>query len=335
MRPVLNSAASILLLAGLACQPAAESDQPEDSGPFADADTDVDADSDSDSDADADSDSDSDSDADGDADTDTQPDQAVDYRDDGDQGVSTSSGSYGVSASCTMSVEVFRPASPVGPRVILSHGFSRASSNVAGWAESMASWGLEVVTPGLCHAWVLDSDHQANGEELVALNAALGGGPVIYAGHSAGGLASVLAAAQDSDAVAVLLMDPVDYDDLGSRAAPRIDVPVLGLLGEASSCNSSSNGQAMVQGATDAVALHVTEADHCDFEDPTDWLCTAVCTGSNDMFSDEQISDAVRGLLVSGAVWAAGIDDGAKAHWWLRGGSFYDRLLADGAISAI
>jgi dienelactone hydrolase len=326
---VLRPPPVLLLLVAIGCQPEPGMDDtqpPQDSG---DADTDTDADSDADADADADSDADSD------ADTDTQPQPAVDYRQAGHQRVSSASGSQQVSASCTMEVEVYTPASVSGPRVVLSHGFSRTASNVAGWAEHVASWGLEVVTPDLCHAWILDSDHEANGQDLVALNDALGGGPVIYAGHSAGGLASVLAAAQDSDTVAVLLMDPVDYDDLGAGAAPGLAPPLLGLVGEASSCNSSSNGVDMIRAAPSAVGLQVTEADHCDFEDPTDWVCTAVCTGSNSRFSDAEIQDAVRGLLTAGAVWAAGLDNDARAQWWLEGGSFYDPMRGDGAVSPL
>jgi dienelactone hydrolase len=334
MRPLLPLSSFVLLLA-LGCDPA-DSTPPvdtDDSG--SEGDTDTDADSDTDADGDADGDADADADADSDADTDTQPQQAVDYRRDGSERVSSRSQTYSVSGSCNMAAEIYSPSSPVGPRVILSHGFSRAASNVSGWAESMASWGLEVVTPSLCHAWAFDSDHEANAEELVSLNAALGGGDVIYVGHSAGGLASVLAAAQDSDAVGVVLMDPVDYDSLGSRAAPSISVPVLGMVGEASSCNSSSNGADMIRGAGDSVGLHLTEADHCDFEDPTDWMCTMICAGSNNQFSDEEILDSVRGLLVSGVVWAAGIDNSAKANWWMSGGEFYEELRGAGAVSGL
>ncbi len=91
----------------------------------------------------------------------------------------------------------------------------------------------------------------------------------------------------------------------------------------------------MILGAADSVGLDIADADHCDFEDPTDWLCTTFCPGGGTGFSDEEILETVRGLLVSGAVWAAGIDAGAKGHWWVPGGTYYEELRGRGAISPL
>ena len=309
----------LLLLSCTEPVPYEPNDTQEDTGWWSEVDTDTDADADSDTDADTDSDTDTDA--------------AADYREPGPYSVSSSTGT--ATTSCSMALTTFTPdGGGEGPRVILAHGFARAPANVEGWAEQMASHGLEVVTPALCHASIWDSDHDANGEDLVALNQALGGGDVIYAGHSAGGLAAVLAASQDSDAVAVMGLDLTDADGLGEAAAKKLDVPAYGLLGEAGSCNSSGNGEAVYAKASEAIALRVTEADHCDFEDATDELCTWVCTGTNNQFDDAAIQQAIRGLSTAAVVHEAGLGEGLEG-WWMPGEGPYEELLSSGAISEL
>ena len=65
-----------------------------------------------------------------------------------------------------------------------------------------------------------------------------GGGKVIYAGHSAGGLSAVLAAKAATSSLAVLGLDLTDADGLALAAANDVTVPALGLIGEPSSCNA-------------------------------------------------------------------------------------------------
>ena len=254
---------------------------------------------------------------------------AVDYRLDG--GLSVQESTVTVQTSCSMSVTMYSPAGIAEPPlVILAHGFARGPDQLTGWASHFASWGLEVAVPALCHASLWDTDHETNGADLVDLAGSLGNAEVIYAGHSAGGLAAVIAASLDSSALGVLGMDTTDADDLGLTAALSVEVPLYGLVGEPSSCNSSNNGLRIYE-AAGVDALRVTESDHCDYENATDWVCTVVCQGTNSEFSEPSIANTIRGLATAALMTSAGLDDGLD--WWAPGGEYYEELAGLGAIS--
>lgn len=262
-----------------------------------------------------------------------EPEPLGDLREPGPYGVSRSTRSVAV-ASCTMDVVLYEPDGEGAVLVVLSHGFARSASNLLGLGEHLASWGLTVALPALCHSSILDTDHAQNGADIVSLAAALGSSEVIYAGQSAGGLASLLAGAQDAATLGVISLDGVDASGLGSGAAGSLSAPLYGLVGESSSCNSSNNGTAWFAAAPDAQALRVTEADHCDFESDTDELCTWFCTGSNDLFSDADLASTITGLTTAAALEAAGLAAAAEV-WWEAGGEEHDALEASGAITGL
>lgn len=54
-------------------------------------------------------------------------------------------------------------------------------------------------------------------------------------------------------------------------------VPVWGMFGESSGCNANNNGVNVFQDAVQGNAVIITEADHCDFEFPTNLLCSLLC----------------------------------------------------------
>lgn len=258
----------------------------------------------------------------------------TDYSVTGSFSYTSSTSSISVDSDCTMDVTLYEPSSPRGPLVVLGHGFIRAPANVEGWAAHWASWGLTVAVPALCHSSAFDSDHEANGEEMAALAGLIQAGPVVYAGQSAGGLAAGIAAVEDSDAVGMVGLDPVDALGLGAGIYPASTVPMLGLIGEPSLCNSSANGEGLVESAADGYAVRVTEADHCDFENVTDWVCELACTGTNASFSDAEIQDAIRGMSTA-ALFDMGsvVTDGWE--WLEPGGIYYDGLLTSGQIQGL
>ncbi len=267
-------------------------------------------------------------------DTATAGSDPVDYRLAGPFAVQTGATTVEGGSGCSLDVDTFAPTGQIdAPVVVLSHGFSRDRAQVSGWAEHLASWGIQVVTPGLCHGNIFDSDHLANGLDLRSV-AARFGGDVVYAGHSAGGLASLLAAVEDTTSVAVVGLDLTDSEDLGKDASVLLTVPYFGLVGESSGCNSENNGVNVAQRVSRAMALRVTEADHCDFENPTDWLCTTLCAGGNGQFQDSDIQDTIRGLFTAAVMDATGSDD-AVDHWWLDGGVFRSELNDLGAVSSL
>ena len=288
----------------------------------ADADTDVDWDTVADSDADADTDVDSDTDADTDADTDTS---GIDFAAPGGATVTTSTGSEDV-GSCTMSYTRFEPlGGSQGPLVVLSHGFSRGQAQMAGWADHLASWGVEVVTPGLCHASIFDTDHAQNAADLEGLVDALGVSEVIYVGHSAGGLASYLAAASDTRTVALLGLDPVD-NSLATTVTAT--VPRVALHGVSQQCNTQNN----MAGLFD-VELRITDADHCDFENPSDFLCSFGCPSGGNT-SAELIQEVILQQLTAYVLWQAELEPSGENFWTTSGRGYLD-LIASGSASAM
>ncbi|MDG1481493.1 MAG: hypothetical protein P8R54_17995 [Myxococcota bacterium] len=272
--------------------------------------------------------------------TDTGDTDASDTGDTADSGAETApedysvSGPYSVSvqsqtisASCDMETQIFTPDAPDALLVVLGHGFVRGPEQLVGWAEHLSSWGFTVAVPLLCHSSFLDTDHEANGEDMLAIPDALGASSVIYGGHSAGGLAAFVSAALDIRALGVIGLDATDADDIGLGYASILSVPALGMLGEPSSCNAHGNGAGLYQTAGDAVSVRVTDADHCDYESDTDWVCTSFCTNSSATFSDEEIQATIRGLMTAAAfeILAGGTE------WWEEG-QFYEELVSGGQI---
>ncbi|MEQ1569749.1 MAG: hypothetical protein ABMA64_29205, partial [Myxococcota bacterium] len=215
--------------------------------------------------------------------------------------------------------------------VILAHGFSRSEAQMVDLAAHVASWGIPVATQSMCHATPFDNDPDTDAAALVALADQVGAGRRIYLGHSAGGLRSVLAAAADPTAIGVLGLDLVDAANEALDAAPTLAVPLYGLQGEPSSCNADGNGWAVVDAAATSVALGVVDADHCDFESPTNALCTTFCSAAGDTFGDPEIHDVIFGLATAFVVWQSGVEPAAEG-WWDPQGDGYKVLVASGAV---
>lgn len=254
------------------------------------------------------------------------------YSNPGPFGVTMDTGTReGGGNNCSEPYRLFRPDVPSDTLVVLSHGFSRDQIAVEDLAEHLASYGLTVVTTNLCHSTPFDNDPEQDAADLIALADTSGVQRRLYVGHSAGAMRSLLAAVQDPSTIAVLGLDLVDVFDLALDAAPLLDAPLFGLLGEPYSCNSDGNGLPVYDAAPGSVPLQIVEADHCDFESPTDWMCTTFCDQPGDTFTDDQIQDVIFGLTTAFAVWQSGIDpDGSS--WWTDGGVAHDTLIASGAV---
>ena len=259
-----------------------------------------------------------------------------DLREDGPETPVSSDGRF-VTSDCTMTFRRFRPTggSPYPVGVVLTHGFMRSKDQMRGWARHLASWGFDVYTPDLCHATIVDADHAQNGRDLAEFaNTHLVGRPVLYLGHSAGGLASVLAATNDPDALAVLGLDLVDSSDEGLRAAPRLTMPVYDLVGDPSwSCNSNGNGVAVANAAPDHAVVRVTDAVHCDFESPTDAGCTTLCSWQfpGPAFNDQQQSRAISAMMTGFVLGMSGVDP-RGLDYWTQGTAAWNTLARNGLI---
>lgn len=237
--------------------------------------------------------------------------------------------------SCDMAWTRYAPTdvNPENQVVVLSHGFARDPSKVAGWARYLASWGFEVYTPGLCHTSPFDTDHVQNGKDLAAFAESVANGhPILYVGHSAGGLASTLAAKQDTDAIGAFGLDLVDTSNLAKQAAPNLTVPLWGLRGEPGSCNSSGNGKDVILRAPDHKLHKITEASHCDFENPKDNICSIACPDPfNGKFNDGEQQRAMQ-AMIGGFVFYTSHADLDGLNYWTPGCPEYDALIQSGVM---
>jgi dienelactone hydrolase len=181
------------------------------------------------------------------------------------------------------------------PTLVLRHGFLRSKQNFVNWGKHLASRGFVAIIPTsrapaqpnppvdsddmlALIAWAR-AQHQQAGS---ALQGKVDGARVAVVGHSAGGLASALAASKDSTLRAAVLLDPVDVGGAGATAAPATKVPVAVLLGEPSVCNVQGNYLPIFSSFGGArLGLKVIGAPHCAPEDPSDGLCELACGGAS------------------------------------------------------
>jgi dienelactone hydrolase len=185
---------------------------------------------------------------------------------------------------------VGRPAAGVA---VVAHGWTRTRARHSDLGRALAEAGVIAVIPDLPNVMNL----WGNGDTVVALveqleAGALGLAPVerermVLAGTSAGGLATVLAASRLPGLGGWVGLDPVDRTGTGRRAAARMEVPAIVLLGEPSGCNLMGSGAAIAQSIPHLVRSNVFDgASHCDFESPTNNMCRVMCGGSSDAIQE-------------------------------------------------
>ena len=225
---------------------------------------------------------------------------------------------------CNIDYAVYTPSNIDNPPVaILAHGFARGSETMVGWAEHLSSWGVEVLLPTLCHYNILlGVDHEMNGLNLVELGQYHGSSEVVYAGHSAGGLASIIAASLDNNNLGILGLDTTDTegtpgvpDFIGQQYAEDVTSPAFFVRGEPSTCNSSGNGLDLFEMMQTSYKIKVDEADHCDFEYPTNFGCEISCENSDAITSDEEIRSVIITLGTSAILSLTGISDDGWILW--------------------
>ena len=182
--------------------------------------------------------------------------------------------------------KVVVPAGPGRyPLVVASHGFSASAANQVGWAEHFASYGFVVIAPTFPNAFSPDT----------AKNAAVIEGLVAYArtalpkadptrvgleGHSAGGLATTVAAAKLKPQ-AVVLFDPVDKDNAGKTAYATLCSPTLSLFAGPGGCNNQAAWKPFASASPGPVVFaDVVGATHCDGENGARLACGPFCGGA-------------------------------------------------------
>ena len=257
--------------------------------------------------------------------------------------VSSASYEITVSDSLQMDYTLYNPINHESEvSVLLVHGFSRDQSVMAGFAEHFASWGLPTITMNLLHSSIIDNDPVLDALDINILADQVGQGlPIVYVGHSSGGMRSVLAASQNSNVIGVLGLDLVDALYLGTdnqyyglSVASNMMIPVWGMFGESSACNANSNGVNIFQEVVQGNAVIITEADHCDFELPTNFFCSLLCGQENYIFSDDDIEEVVLNLSTSFILDIFNFDE-TNIELWDPGNNYYDSLVTVGALQQI
>ena len=209
---------------------------------------------------------------------------------------------------CRVDYELHHPvAVAAGATVVMAHGFLRSLDNMRGWAEHLASHGVATAVVSFCNSTPFAGRHDRNAVDLRAVVDAVrpAGGAVLYAGFSAGGLAALLAAADDPHAVALLALDAVDSGGLAGLAG-GLTVPALFLAAEPSPCNAQGNMLPLAAGLPAAHIVPVPNATHCHFEDPYAVPCERICGRVEPPEAAEAIRDAIRALATEWVLAHAG-----------------------------
>jgi hypothetical protein len=225
-----------------------------------------------------------------------------DYNQPGAYEITIESNVASVTNCANMNYSIYTPIGRSNPPVvILGHGFARGSDTMVGWAEHLSSWGIEVLLPSLCHYNVFAGvDHEMNGQNMKELGVLHGATNIIYAGHSAGGLAAIIASSLDEASLGVLGLDTTDTENvpgvpdyIGQQYANTIHGVGFFIQGEPSSCNAENNGLTLFEMMDESYIVKVDGADHCDFEYPTDFICEMNCENTNTDITDEYIRTSI------------------------------------------
>jgi len=227
-----------------------------------------------------------------------------------------------------MNYLVYTPVTAVEPPyVVLGHGFARNVDVMIGWARHFASWGVEVILPSLCHYGMFNGvDHPMNAKNMKEIAEHHGATEVVYAGHSAGGLAAIIAASTDDNAIGALGLDATDTEGLfgvpdfiGQTYAINVKSPVFFIRGEPSSCNSDNNGLELFRLTPVHRIIKVVDADHCDFEKPTDFMCEVSCGNNQASHTDEQVRTVITALSTAAIMSLTGLSDDGRRVWTQEG----------------
>ena len=185
----------------------------------------------------------------------------------------------------SVKVDLFVPQTTgPAPLVIVAHGFSRNRKTMAGWGSMLAQAGFIAVVPDLPY-W---SDHAGNGRALTELLVKVKAGefvpearapsPAALVGFSAGGLATLLASARNTNVSCWVGLDPVGTGRQTQAAAASLKIPGFVLRAEPSPWNAHGNAREIFAAlGGPAFSLVVTGATHVDAENPTsraaEWTC--------------------------------------------------------------
>ncbi len=141
------------------------------------------------------------------------------------------------------------------------------------------------------------SDHAQNGRALAELVMEMKKGKLFaqpkpsdqlaLVGFSAGGLATLLASAGNTNINCWVGLDPVGRGQQGADAAKALKIPCFVLRAEPSAWNANGNARQIFKDLPGpAFTLKVKQAVHVDAENPTTWAAELACGRSNEARRD-------------------------------------------------
>jgi dienelactone hydrolase len=182
-------------------------------------------------------------------------------------------------------VDIYRPEDfGSAGLAILAHGFTRDRLRDRDLGRALATAGVIAVAPDLPNV----VDPFGNAEAVTDLvrdleRGAFGLPPtprsrIVLIGTSAGGLSTLLAAANLPGLAGWIGLDPVDGSGVGIAAAKKVTAPAVVLLADPSVCNLFGSGKSIAEAMPGLVRFErMRGASHCDFEGPTNSFCRTVC----------------------------------------------------------
>jgi len=180
-----------------------------------------------------------------------------------------------------MPVDVYLPAAKTpAPVVLLAHGFTQTKRFHANQGRHLAAAGYVVLVPSLQRF----ADHAGHGRDLLTLldwaarQNADKASPLFgradtdraaACGHSAGGLSALLAAAADKRIRTLVLLDAVDNNGLGEKAAAKLKIPSLSVCAEPSAWNANGSPEKLAAALPEPKKLvKIAGANHLEAQDP-------------------------------------------------------------------
>ena len=218
-------------------------------------------------------------------------------------------------------LDIYWPDTSVSaPLMIIAHGFFRRRHNMSGWGLHLAKEGFVAVVPDL----PTRSDHTRNGRFISDLRdylCAIGSwrqridpSRVGLMGFSAGGLATLLSAADDPSLAIWVGLDPVDWNGIGTRVAPMVHSRAVVLTAKPSACNAQGNCRSIITALPHCEHYGIPGAVHVDAEWPTDWMAEVVCGRSMEERRREFRRRATAALLETLVRQPDTIDNNHKTH---------------------
>ncbi len=177
-------------------------------------------------------------------------------------------------------VDIHSPDTTPRGTVVLIHGFMRFKESMGGHAANLSQEGYLAVVPNLPYLSGKGEKARALVELIDLIRDGSLAAPaerIVLVGFSAGGLTALLAAASPG-VVGYIGLDPIDMADEGLEAAKKLSIPSVLLYGPPSTCNADRVARSWSMALPGVLEDRLIEgAGHCDFESPTDGMCTFFC----------------------------------------------------------